>query len=103
MKIAISSDNQIYELSSPKVISTDNELLVKAISELTPKEKRMKAKSLVLVNKKTKKILLELSLIHNQHFYPLSILDYANAMMKLMKKEISNLPIMSLDSHDYNF
>lgn len=37
MKIAISSDNQIYELSSPKVISTDNELLVKAISELTPK------------------------------------------------------------------
>lgn len=103
MKIALGSDNQIYELNSPKMVSTDNELLIKAINELTPKEKRMKAKSLVLVHKKTKKILLELSLIHNQHFYPLSILDYANAMMKLFKKEIKNLPIMSLDSHDYNF
>ncbi len=103
MKIAVDSKNQVYELSSPKMLSTDNELLVKAISELTNKEKRMKAKSLILVHKRTKKVLLEVSLIHNQHFYPLSILDYANAMMKLMKKEIPNLPIMSLDSHDYNF
>ncbi|MDD4283140.1 MAG: hypothetical protein PHX03_05070, partial [Bacilli bacterium] len=103
MRIAIGNNNKIYELSSPKVVSSDNELLVNAIKKLTEKEKRMKAKSLILVHKKTKKVLLELSLIHNQHFYPLSILDYANAMMKLMKKEISNLPIMSLDSHDYNF
>ena len=45
----------------------------------------------------------ELNMIQNQHFYPLSILDYANMMLKYMKGEISNLPIMSLDSHDYNF
>jgi len=103
MKIAVDSKKQVYELNSPKMVNTDNELLVKAISELTSKEERMKAKSLILVHKKTKKVLLEVSLIHNQHFYPLSILDYANAMMKFMKKEIPNLPIMSLDSHDYNF
>jgi len=103
MKIAIDSANKIYELSSPKITTTDNELLVETMSKLTSKEKRMKAKSLILVHKKNNKILLEISLIHNQHFYPLSILDYANAMMKYMKKEIPNLPIMSLDSHDFNF
>lgn len=40
MKIALSSDNQIYELSSPKIVSTDNEILIKAINELSPKEKK---------------------------------------------------------------
>lgn len=63
----------------------------------------LKAKSLILVHKKTNKIMFELNMIQNQHFYPLSILDYANLMLKYMKKEITNLPIMSLDSHDYNF
>ncbi|MEG1821014.1 MAG: radical SAM protein [Malacoplasma sp.] len=103
MKIAVDKEERVYELNIPKMVGTDNEFLINAIKELTPKEKRMKAKSLILVDKKTKKVLLEVSLIQNQHFYPLSILDYANAMMKFMKKEITNLPIMSLDSHDYNF
>lgn len=103
MQIGINKEKKIYQLSSLKITNADNEYLKKAISELTEKERLLKAKSLILVHKKTNKIISELNLIQNQHFYPLSILDYANIMLKYMKKEISNLPIMSLDSHDYNF
>lgn len=103
MKIAISSNNEIYSIPDKHIEKDVNEYITKSINELNSKERLMKAKSLVLIEKSTKKIIFELSMIHNQHFYPLSILDYANIMLKKMKNEISNFPIMSLDSHDYNF
>jgi hypothetical protein len=81
----------------------ENELVARSLKSLTEKEKCMKAKSLILVHQKSGRVIFELNMIQNQHFYPLNILDYANAMKSLMQGKISNLPIMSLDSHDYNF
>lgn len=103
MQIAIDKNNEIYELSSVEINKTDNEVIKNGVNSLTEKERMMKAKSLILVHKKSKRIIFELNVIQNQHFYPLNILDYANTMLKYMKHEISDLPIMSLDSHDYNF
>ena len=103
MKIAIDKNKKVYSIPDKHIESDVNEYIDKSINSLSQKELLMKAKSLVLVEKSTKKIIFELSMIHNQHFYPLSILDYANIMLKKMKGEICNLPIMSLDSHDYNF
>ena len=103
MQLVLGNDDKVYELSSLKINETQNKYIEKGIKELSFKEKRMKAKSLVLVYKKTNRVVFELNMIRNQHYYPLSILDYANAMLEYMKHNITNLPIMSLDSHDYNF
>lgn len=103
MQLVLGKDNKVYELSSLKINETSNQYIKNGIKELSYKERRMKAKSLVLVYKKTNRVVFELNMIQNQHYYPLSILDYANAMLEYMKHNISNLPIMSLDSHDYNF
>lgn len=103
MQIAINKSNNLFELNSLKVEKIDNDYIEKAITEMTEKEKLMKAKSLILLHKKSNRIICELNMIQNQHFYPLSILDYANLMLRYLKKEITELPIVSLDSHDYNF
>ena len=103
MKIAIDKNNVVYSIPDKHIENEVNEYINKSINSLDNKERLMKAKSLILVEKSTQKVIFELSMIHNQHFYPLSILDYANVMLKKMKGEIPNLPIMSLDSHDYNF
>lgn len=103
MKVAIGSNNRVYSIPDKHIENDVNEYTSNGIKNLNAKEKLMKAKSLILVEKSTKKVIFELNMIHNQHFYPLSILDYANTMLKKMKGEISNFPIMSLDSHDYNF
>jgi len=103
MHVAVDSENNIYELSSLEINHSNNEIIKHGIDILSEKEKMMKAKSLILVHKKSNRIIFELNMIQNQHYYPLNILDYANTMLKYMKHEISSLPIMSLDSHDYNF
>ena len=103
MQIVIDKNNKVYELSSLRIEETSNKYLKKGVKDLSFKERRMKAKSLVLVYKKTNRVVFELNMIQNQHYYPLSILDYANSMLEFMKHNIKNLPIMSLDSHDYNF
>lgn len=103
MQIAFDEKGKVYELNTSTVQEVTNEIVKRGVQGLSEKEKRMKAKSLILMHTKTNRIIFELNIIQNQHFYPLSILDYANMMLKLMKKEITNLPIMSLDSHDYNF
>ncbi len=103
MQVAINSSNKLYRVSSLKIDDIDNEYIEKGIENMTYKERLLNAKSLILVHKKSNRVICELNMIHNQHFYPLSILDYANLMLKQMKKEISNLPIISLDSHDYNY
>lgn len=103
MRVVIDRDNKIYSISDKYIKEETNENIIKYINNLNNKERLMKAKSLILIEKSTKRIIFEQSIIHNQHFYPLSILDYANVMLKKMKGEINNFPIMSLDSHDYNF
>lgn len=103
MQLVLGDENEVYELASLKIKETENKYIKKGINDLSEKEKKIKAKSLVLVYKKTNRVILELNMIQNQHYYPLSILDYARIMKKYMKKEIPSLPIMSLDSHDYNF
>lgn len=103
MEVILGKENNIYKLGSLSLEKIDNEFIKKGMNNLSYKEKLMKAKSLVLVDKKRNKVIFQLNLIQNQHFYPLSILDYANIMKKYINKEITNLPIMSLDSHDYNF
>lgn len=103
MKIAIDKNNVVYSIPDKHIENEANEYINRSICSLNNKERLMKAKSLILVEKSTQKVIFELSMIHNQHFYPLSIIDYANIMLKKMKGEISNFPIMSLDSHDYNF
>ncbi len=103
MQVAINGEKDLFELNSLKVEKVRNDYIKKAINGMSEKEKLMKAKSLILVHKKTNRIICELNMIQNQHFYPLSILDYANLMLKYTKGEIQNLPIVSLDSHDYNF
>ncbi len=103
MQLVLGNDGKIYELSKLKIEKTQNKYIEKGISTLSYKSKKIKAKSLILVYKKTNRVVFELNMIQNQHYYPLSILDYANMMLRYMKKEIKDLPIMSLDSHDYNF
>ena len=103
MQLIVNKEGKVYELSGLRINETANQYVEKGIKGLSYKEQRMKAKSLVLVYKKTNRVIFELNIIHNQHYYPLSILDYANSMLEYMKHNISNLPIMSLDSHDYNF
>lgn len=103
MQIALNSNKNLYGLNSLKIEKINNGYIEKAIKEMSEKEKLMKAKSLILVHKKSSRVICELNMIQNQHFYPLSILDYANLMLKYLKKEITDLPIVSLDSHDYNF
>lgn len=103
MQIALNSNKNLFELNSLKIEKINNGYIEKAIKGMSEKEKLMKAKSLILVHKKSSRIICELNMIQNQHFYPLSILDYANLMLKYLKKEITDLPIVSLDSHDYNF
>lgn len=103
MKIAIDKNDVIYSIPDKHIETEVNEYIGKSINLLSEKERLMKAKSLILVEKSNKRVIFELNVIHNQHFYPLSILDYANFMLKKMKGEIINFPIMSLDSHDYNF
>ena len=103
MQLVVDKNNKVYELSSLKIEETSNKYVENGIKNLSFKERRMKAKSLVLVYKKTNRVVFELNMIQNQHYYPLSILDYANSMLDYMKHSITNLPIMSLDSHDYNF
>lgn len=103
MKVIVDKNGEIFELSSSRIEKVNNEIIAKGIEELSPKERKLKAKSLILVHKESKRIIFELNMIQNQHFYPLSILDYAEAMKKFMQGDIENLPILSLDSHDYNF
>lgn len=103
MEIIIGKEDNIYNLGSLSLEKIDNKIIEKGMKSLSYKEKLMKAKSLILIEKKTNRVIFQLNLIQNQHFYPLSILDYANMMKKYMSKEIEDLPIMSLDSHDYNF
>jgi hypothetical protein len=40
--------------------------------------------------------------INNKHFFPLTLIDYANAFKNLLNNSIPSFPIISVDSHDHN-
>lgn len=102
MKITIDKDNRVYKINELNIEDINNDFISKSLNNMTEKERLMNAKSLLLVHKKSGRIICEFNIIQNQHFYPLSILDYANLMKRYLKNEIPNLPIVSIDSHDYN-
>lgn len=102
MALIITDDNKVFEYSETKIIDKPIEIFDESF-KMTPKERLMKAKSLIMVDKTTNKVLSTYNLIHQQHYYPLSILDYANAMKNFLLKKIQSLPILSLDSHDFSF
>ena len=103
MKIVLDKDGKAYQYNELVLENVDNEIVSNCFQEMPMKERLLKAKSMIMVYKPTNKIMFELNLIHAQHFYPLSIVDYANAMKNLLLGKIDSLPILSLDSHDYNF
>jgi len=74
MHVAVDSENNIYELSSLEINHSNNEIIKHGIDILSEKEKMMKAKSLILVHKKSNRIIFELNMIQNQHYYPLIVL-----------------------------
>ena len=47
--------------------------------------------------------MFETAAVYPQHFYPLSILDYANAIKEMVKNDVEELPILSVSSKDYPF
>ena len=103
MKLALDKNGKMYQFNDLVVEEINDNIIKRSYDTITMKEKLLNAKSMIMIYKPTNKIMFELNLIHAQHFYPLSIVDYANAMKNLLLGKISSLPIMSLDSHDYNF
>lgn len=67
------------------------------------KELLLKAKGMIMLDKSSNTVLANYPIIRAQHYYPLSILDYAYSLKNYYCKNISSVPIMSVDSHDYNF
>jgi hypothetical protein len=103
MKLALDKNGKTYQFNELVLEDVGNNVISKCCDNIPMKEKLLKAKSMIMVYKPTNKIMFELNLIHAQHFYPLSIVDYANTMKNLLLGKIESLPILSLDSHDYNF
>lgn len=101
MRIAIDNSDNVYEFNELKIFKDYNSLINKTIESMTQKERLLNAKSMIMIDKNTGKIIFEFNMIHAQHFYPLSILDYAKSLQALISKRIPSLPILSLDSHDY--
>ena len=75
MKIAIDKNNAVYSIPDKHIENEVNEYINRSINFLNDKERLMKAKSLILVEKSTKKVIFELSMVHNQHFYHLKRLQ----------------------------
>ena len=103
MKIAINNNGDVYTINNNNKIEPLNNSLIKDSIKLDLIDKCLKPKSMIMVNKKTGDIVFETTEIYPQHFYPLTILDYANAIKEGMKSDIDNLPILSISTKDYPF
>lgn len=97
MKKTAYSNTDVYEYnkSSLKKINKNDRKFDKNIL--------LNINSLIIYNKKTNRITFETTAVYPQHFYPLSILDYANAIKEMLKKDVEELPILSVSSKDYPF
>ncbi len=95
-KVAYSKDEKyIYN-------SCDINKVTKVVKKLD-KDKLLKVQKLIMLNKKEKQIVFETSAVYPQHFYPLSILDYANAIKNMLINDKEELPILSVSSKDYPY
>ncbi len=104
MNIAINNDKlYIYDNAKLEPVKSFGGDFNKMIGCLSKKERLLKAKSMIMVDSETNTVIATYPIIRSQHFYPLSITDFAYALKDLMLKKIDSLPILSLDSHDYNY
>lgn len=97
MKKIAYSDNSIYEYTGSDITK------ISSNSFNLDKNYLLKAESLIMYNKKEKKVVFETSAVYPQHFYPLSILDYANSIKKMLVDDKEELPILSVSSKDYPY
>ena len=96
MKYAFSKNSVcIYSESSIKKIK-DKECKI-------DKNNLLNVKNLIMYNKKEKKVVFQTAAVYPQHFYPLSILDYANVIKDMLKINVEELPILSISSKDYPY
>lgn len=63
----------------------------------------LNAKRFVIYNKLNNEILFETDEVYPQHFYPLSIMDFALAIKRSIDKNVIKLPILSISSKDYPY
>lgn len=104
MEIAIFDDKYyVYEKSKLEVITAFDDKFKNSLRQISKKEKYLKAKRMIMINSKDKSVIATYPIIRSQHFYPLSIVDFAYSIKDLVCNKIDSLPILSLDSHDYNF
>ncbi|MFH1590827.1 MAG: radical SAM protein [archaeon] len=97
----------VIELNGNSIEHSVNFLLPESdlgalIHESSEKELKMKAEGMIMVYGPSGTPMAYLNLIHAQHFYPLSILDLGKALQGWITGEQESMPILSLDSHDYN-
>lgn len=92
-------------ISKEFIYSYDAAKIEKAQSNMTKFSKLdlLNVKSLIMCDKSTGNIIFETTAVYPQHFFPLSILDYANAIKEMVKKDKEILPILSLSCKDYPY
>lgn len=101
MKLAINNAGNVYFINHENKVELLSNDLIKNNIKLTKIQKCLSPKRMIMVNKATGDIVFETSEIYPQHFYPLTILDYAEAIKNGMKHDINDLPILSISTKDY--
>lgn len=66
-------------------------------------ERKFSCKSFIIFDKLNNKTLLKIDNRFPQHFYPNSIIDYANIIKEVVSGKTKNYPIVSLTVKDYPF
>lgn len=103
IKLAINNENKVFTINNEnKVEPLTNSIIEKNI-KLSLIDKCLKPKSMIMVNKNTGDIIFETSELYPQHFYPQTILNYANAIKEGMKGNLDDLPILSISTKDYPY
>lgn len=64
------------------------------------KQNLMNYNNLVIYDKKNKKVLFEIPNVYPQHYYPHTILDYANVIKHWLANKNEELPILSISIKD---
>lgn len=78
MNIAVSNNKfYIYDKAKLERIKEFDNNLDSAIKNISKKEKLLKAKSMIMIDGKDNTVVATFPIIRAQHYYPLSILDFA--------------------------
>lgn len=103
IKLAVNDENKVFTINNENKVEPLNNSIIENNIKLTLMEKCLKPKSMIMVNKNTGDIIFETSELYPQHFYPQTILNYANAIKEGMKGNLDNLPILSISTKDYPY